>query len=124
MCQLIAPVVVWTYLRGMGAGGFALWLALCAALGAAPGAAGGAGRSPLRAPAAFQLESTLQLNDAARADREVGYKLRARLLVAARWAAHAELLLHFRVSIRAARHTVRSYRAARVCILSELSSFT
>ncbi|KAJ8712013.1 hypothetical protein PYW07_004855 [Mythimna separata] len=71
--------------------GLALVLALCA-LGAAAG-----GRSLLSAPAAFELESTLQLNDAARADREVGYKLRARLDVAPRAAADHDQLLQFRL---------------------------
>lgn len=58
-------------------------------------------RRALLAPAAFDLESTLQLNDAARADREVGYKLRARLDMVPRWAApdHTGYLLQFHVSI-------------------------
>ncbi|KAJ8714786.1 hypothetical protein PYW08_004767 [Mythimna loreyi] len=62
--------------------------ALCALAG---------GRLLLSAPATFELESTLQLNDAARADREVGYKLRARLDVAPLWAADADLLLQFQL---------------------------
>lgn len=78
-------------------GGAALWLVLALA-GAALSA--GAARGLLGAPAAFELESTLHLNDAARVDREVGYKLRARLAVVPRWAGDEDdYLLEFQVSI-------------------------
>ena len=78
---------------------------LCALVAAARAAeAEGEARRALLAPAAFELESTLQLNDAARTDREAGYKLRARLSVAPRWTApdRSQYLLHFQVSISAA----------------------
>ncbi|XP_022834393.1 uncharacterized protein LOC111362094 [Spodoptera litura] len=89
--------------------GVGVWRAvvLCALVGLAglPGLAGLQGLQPeprpwraLGAAAAFRLETTLQLNDAARASKEVGYKLRARLLLRPRWARDSsEYLLEFQL---------------------------
>ncbi|CAD0230282.1 unnamed protein product [Spodoptera littoralis] len=86
--------------------GVGVWRAvvLCALVGLV-GLPGLAGLQPeprpwraLGAAAAFRLETTLQLNDAARTSKEVGYKLRARLLLRPRWARDSsEYLLEFQL---------------------------
>lgn len=92
----------WRPHRAMGAGVWCAvaWCAL-AGLAALPGLAGLQPARPwgaLGAAAAFRLETTLQLNDAARASKEVGYKLRARLLLRPRWARDtSEYLLEFQL---------------------------
>uniref|UniRef100_A0A2H1V2V3 SFRICE_030091 n=1 Tax=Spodoptera frugiperda TaxID=7108 RepID=A0A2H1V2V3_SPOFR len=92
----------WRPHRAMGAGVWCAvaWCAL-AGLAALPGLAGLQPARPwgaLGAAAAFRLETTLQLNDAARASKEIGYKLRARLLLRPRWARDtSEYLLEFQL---------------------------
>nr|XP_049703857.1 uncharacterized protein LOC110380153 [Helicoverpa armigera] len=70
--------------------------AACALLALWLCARGGAERA-LLAPAAYELESALELNDAARADREVGYRLRATLHVDTPWAQPPHYLLRLRL---------------------------
>lgn len=112
----------WRPHRAMGAGVWCAvaWCAL-AGLAALPGLAGLQPARPwgaLGAAAAFRLETTLQLNDAARASKEVGYKLRARLLLRPRWARDtSEYLLEFQVRMR------RRRGVGCVCLWSCVPSF-
>lgn len=70
--------------------GAAQWYCVCAALAAVASA-------DTFAPSSYELESAVLINDVSRADKEVGYNIRAALHVAPLWGLQTDYLLQFRL---------------------------